>query len=293
VSLRLAGWLIEVENLSAGQQAMVAAEFGGLATTNKQRTRQVTAICNAARLGRPVGMPLESFAVNGEYAPRVVRDGSLVEITGFNSVVLFERGPRQPLLCSLAVAAEDELASPFVLGTFLRTLLAYLALDWRGVLLHCAGILHHGRAYLFAARSNVGKTTLGRKALAAGFSVLSDEMNLALPCEGGYRACSVPFTGELRRELQSGVDDGCFPLGGVVLLEQGQPLSASHVRPAMAVAGLLTACPFVNCDTEELPALLDALTHLVSCVSVVRLAVGRDDSLEEVMGTLLRCCEHG
>jgi hypothetical protein len=249
-------------------------------------------ICRAGRLGEPLGLPSEHFVENGQYTPRVRRSAGGIEITGFDSVAHLARGGPSPVQAALAVAKEDEFPRTFVLENFLRILLAHQVLDQGGVLLHSVGILHEGHAYLFSGRSNAGKTTLARKAAAADVRVLSDDINLVIPEQGDYRAHKVPFTGEFGRREENLLGAGSFPLGGLALLEKTPSLTATPVRPAEAVAGLLTGCPYVNDDAEEFPALMDVLTRLVAQTPIIRLGVARDDPFEAVMATLLRQFEH-
>ena len=158
--------------------------------------------------------------------------------------------------------------------------------------MHSAGVLYQDRVYLFCGRSNAGKTTLARKAAAAGTRVLSDDINLVIPENGDYRAHKVPFTGEFGRRAENISGCGSFPIGGLALLEKAPKLTATPLRSAEALAGLLTGCPFVNDDPEEIPVLMDILTNLLHLRPVIRMGVGRDDSFETVMTEFLRSCEN-
>ncbi len=51
----------------------------------------------------------------------------------------------------------------------------------------------------------------------------------------------------------------------------------------MAVARLLSGCPFVNTDEFESEALFDSVTALATTVPVTRLLNRRDDSIEAIM----------
>ena len=292
IHLQLPACLVGIGGLSGKQHRDIAQDYGAFALGPGGPSLQVDVICHAGRLGEPLGLPSEAFLENGQYTPRVRRLAGGIEVTGFDSVAQLARGGPAPLQAALAVHKEDEFAHAFVLENFLRILLAHQILDRGGVLLHSVGVLHQGCAYLFSGRSNAGKTTLARKAAAAGVSVLSDDINLVIPEQGAYRAHKVPFTGEFGRRAENLSGAGSFPLGGLALLEKTQALTSGPVSSAEAVAGLLANCPFVNDDAEEFPALMDVLTRLVAETPIVRLGVARDDTFEAVMATLLRQYEH-
>ncbi|HPC83147.1 MAG TPA: hypothetical protein P5234_06760 [Thermoanaerobaculaceae bacterium] len=284
---------VRIEGLSRGQKNQVACDYSRLVGEPHDEPVTAEVVCQATRLAVPLGRPISSFSRNGQYTPLKRRHDSGIEITGYEFVATVSRTGSTPMEAVLSVADEMELASPDVLQNFLRIVTAHCALDRGGVVLHSAGVVHDGRAVILAGHSNVGKTTLARKAIGAGSKVLSDDINLVLPDNGEYRAFKVPFTGELGRLPDRDGGKRSYPLAGLALLEQAPRLTAAPVRPAAAVAGLLAASPFVNDDPEELPALLDILTRLVAGVPVVRLGVARDNSYFAVIDTMLRSCEHG
>ncbi len=85
-------------------------------------------------------------------------------------------------------------------------------------MLHSAGLVKNGRAYLFLGRSGAGKSTLSRLAAGAGAEVLSDEMNMVRREGGRYYAYGSPFWGEMRADGRP----GRRPLGGVYLLKKAR-----------------------------------------------------------------------
>ena len=290
IRIQLPVFLVLIDGLSGKQQRTIARDYASFATGANEALNECDVICHAGRLAQPVGLPPERFAVNNLYSPLQRRTGAGIEVTGFDFIGHFVRGGPAPIPAELSVAKEEQLIWPSVLENFLRILLAHHVLDHGGVLLHSAGILYQDHAYLFFGRSNAGKTTLARKAAAAGARVLSDDINLVIPQNGVYRAHKVPFTGEFGRRAENISGCGSFPLGGLALLEKAPKLTAALLRPAEGLAGLLTGCPFVNNDPEEVPALMDVLTKLLYHRPIIRLGVGRDDSFEAVISTLLRGC---
>jgi len=206
-------------------------------------------------------------------------------VTGANFKAHIERGQSNQR-ASLGVAQENELPHANVVENFLRIFSAHRALDRGGIILHSAGLVFDEKAYIFSGRSNAGKTTLTRKAYDNGARVLSDDINLLLPQSGGYSAHAVPFTGEFGRTLQHEGGRKSYPVAGIILLEQAHELAAESVRPASAVARLLTACPFVNDDKEESEVLFDVLTELVARVPVIKLLNRKNDKIEAIMNVV-------
>lgn len=284
--------LVRIDGLSCGQERAVVQNYESFMTRRCEASRKADVVCLAGRLDQPVALPPGFFNVNGQYAPSKRRSGAEIEVTGFDFSGRFTRDGRSPIEAALSVAKEEEFSRSGVLENFLRVLLAHHLLDQGGVMLHSAGVLYRNNAYLFSGRSNAGKTTLTRKAIAAGVDVLSDDINLAAFENGGFRVHKAPFFGELGRREQNLSGCGSFPLGGLALLEKTSALTAMPVSPAEGVAGLLAGCPYVNDDAREFPALLDILTRLVCHSPVIRLGVAKEDSFEAIMGALLRCYEN-
>jgi hypothetical protein len=220
-----------------------------------------------------------------QYAPLARRHGNSLELVGCNFHA------RLPLCAAappgaLGVLNEEELAQPNVIENVLRVLSAHTALRLGGVILHSAGLVFDGRAYVFVGRSNVGKTTLTRKAHRCGARVLSDDINLVLPHAGGYRAHAVPFTGEFGRTLCHSGSLDPVPVAALILLEQGATLQALPIGPASAVARLLVGCPFVNTDRAVSALLLQTLSELAAGLPVFRLQARRDDGMGAVMASV-------
>lgn len=105
------------------------------------------------------------------------------------------------------------------LDAFLRSFLSSILIRSGGFMLHSAGIVKDGKAYLFLGKSGAGKSTLARLAAASGRAeVVSDEINMLRYEKGRFRVYGSPFWGEMRSEGRP----GSWPLGGVFLLEKGK-----------------------------------------------------------------------
>lgn len=153
---------------------------------------------------------MESSGREAPFKPSVLlKDGRLELKRGDFSAVL-----------DLRYGSGELAAAPYeqCLDAFLRSLISSLLLRRGGFMLHCAGLVKKGRAYLFLGRSGAGKSTLSKLAAGSGCRVISDEINLLRPCGKGFRVHGSPFWGEMRADGRP----GSWPLGGVYLLKKSR-----------------------------------------------------------------------
>ena len=239
--------------------------------------------CFAYRLKHTLDIPIDALSVNGHYTPQKEHKSDGINITGtnFKARIQSEHSPSPSLL---GVAKESEFTQATVFENFLRVMAAHRALDQDGALLHSAGLVVDNEAYIFCGRSGAGKTTLARKAFECGAKILSDDINLLLPGPiPRYFAHAIPFTGEFGRTMPPNKGKTTFPVACVILLEQGERLKTTKMRNSLAVARLLTGCPFVNTDASESERLFDVLTELVKLTPVVNLESRIDDKVDSII----------
>jgi hypothetical protein len=286
--LALPATSVQFTGLSAAQFDALKKSYQGFVALQQQSDAN-TIECRVYQLGHPLALSSKSLTRDGQYAPRksLWPNKKGFQLTGINfeAQVGLTSSHR---LARLAVAKEHELAQPNVVENFLRFFAAHRALQQRGLVLHSAGLVFDGQAYIFPGRSNTGKTTLTRKAYKHGARVLSDDINLLLPGKEGYQAHAVPFTGEFGRTLDHSGGQDAYPVAGIILLEQGEDLVTKTVTTADAVATLLTGCPFVNTDAEESSRLFDAVINLVTQVPVTRLVSCRDANIDDIMAAVTK-----
>ena len=145
------------------------------------------------------------------------------------------------------------------LENYLRVLVAYRVLESGGALLHSAGLLLEGGAFVLAGRSGAGKSTLARMTLEQGGDILSDELNALWPEGDDVVVERMPFAGDLGQVCRP---RSRHPLCGLGLLTQAPRDELRSISPGALVAGLLAASPFVNADPHREAALLDNLAAL-------------------------------
>ena len=283
LTLRLPSLKVKLLGLSCTQHKTLKESYSNFIS---QKVEFADIHCIAYRLQSMPDIHIEQLSSEGQYAPKKVRsnDASTLTVTGDNFEAHFEMNTSTS--SSLGVLKEKELTHANVIENYLRIISAHRVLRQNGVVLHSAGLVFNEKAYIFSGRSNAGKTTLTRKAYAKGALVLSDDINLVLPVKTGYDAYAVPFTGEFGRTLDHAGGKKSYPLAGIVLLEQSDHLQTLPVGNAMAVARLLTGCPFVNTDEHESEALFDSVTALVENVPVIRLLNQRTNSIDDIMAAV-------
>lgn len=168
------------------------------------------------------------------FKPAIFFDGAGLELGrgDFKASLDLETGSG-----SLGAAANEQ-----CLDAFLRSLISFLLLRSGGFMLHSAGLVRNGKAYLFLGKSGAGKSTLSRLAAAAGTEVLSDEINLLRFEKGRFRVYGSPFWGEMRADGRR----GNWPLGGIHLLGKAKKNRLSACQGGEALK-LLLRC-LVNFD---------------------------------------------
>jgi hypothetical protein len=267
VALDLPGGPYRFAGLSPAQVDGVRATFPGCACDRRADAAAGGATPGAAaggavavRLLRAAAGDFLPIDTRGwEYELDVAWAADSVRLAGIG---LLGRLDLRPVLQGTLWTCEDGGERfPGTFENFFRVLVAYRLLDLGAVVLHSAGVVKEGAAYLFLGRSGAGKTTVARLGLARGGEVLSDDLN-ALVIEGGR--CMVrklPFTGELgeRRELRPPV-----PLGGLLRLHKDTRDALRPLSRAQALASLLACSPFVNIDPYRRERLEETLLALLA-----------------------------
>jgi len=279
----LAAFDFVFEGLSDWQREALCRLYPAFVRTGSCNPRTSPHHCHIRKLPAPPRVSAADLTRDDLYAMRCRWNGRQYALTGINFEAEISLDPGSA--STLGVAREHELAQANVIENFLRVFSAHHALRKGGLMLHSAGLVFDGRAWIFPGYSNAGKTTLTRKAYAVGARVLSDDINLLLPASTAFSAHAVPFTGEFGRGLEH-EGGGEWPVAAMVLLEQGERLEATAIAPAAAVARLLAACPFVNQDARESEILFDNVVSVIERLPVIRLRCRRDDPVDAIMSAV-------
>ena len=181
-------------------------------------------------------------------------------------------------LGQIAIARGDADPLPRAVENFLRSAVAWLALEQNGFFLHGASIVRNGRCYLFYGPSGAGKSTLA--AMSNEGRVISDDLTLLLRRPEGLVAAGGPFRGTYR-EGEPLV--GTFPVAGFYRLRKDE---MTCVKPdeGLCFADLLGNLPFVVDQMPRHPEILDRIRTLVGDTPLHSLHFRRDRSFWPAVG---------
>src|SRR6185295_1574987 len=140
---------------------------------------------------------------------------------------------------ALALASGELDPAPRAMENFLRSCVAWLAIDAGGFFLHGASIVRSGRGHLFYGPSGAGKSTLA--AMNTEGEVISDDLTLVLRGRSGLVVAGGPFRGTYTRGAPV---VGTYPVAGFYRLRKD---TRTMVRPddGGCFADLLGNLPFV------------------------------------------------
>jgi hypothetical protein len=124
-------------------------------------------------------------------------------------------------------------ANPYSIDSVLRIVHTLILAREGGILLHSAGAIRNGKAFLFSGVSGAGKTTISRLA-PPDVTLLTDEVSYVRRDDDGYRACGTPFAGELARvgeNCSAPIDCLFFSQAGSGEQDRASGQSGSHSQP--------------------------------------------------------------
>jgi hypothetical protein len=250
----------------------IAVELEGLPDPLADRM----AVAYAPYLGAPTGAgrplrirvfqaPVEYFVPPGftpaweVYRMYTALDGGLFRTVSYRLASWIDVTGRAG---AIALASGDRDPAPRALENFLRSSVAWLAIDTGGFFLHGASIVRGGRCYLFYGPSGAGKSTLS--AMNTEGEVISDDLTLVLRRPGGLVAAGGPFRGTYTRGTPV---VGTFPVAGFYRLRKN---ARTFVAPddGGCFADLLGNLPFV---VDQLPAHSHLIDRVRSHIEGARL----------------------
>ncbi len=143
----------------------------------------------------------------------------------------------------------------------------YKLLNHNGVLLHASCIEKDGVAYLFSAKSGVGKSThthLWMKKFP-DVCMINDDKPAVRLIDGKYYACGTPFSGKNDESANAVV-----PIKAIVFLERDTDNSISRILPQSAIP-LFMAQTIRPSRADTMDKLLTVLDSVLKNVPVYRL----------------------
>jgi hypothetical protein len=170
-------------------------------------------------------------------------------------------------------------ANPYSIDSVLRIVHTLILAQEGGFLLHSAGAIRNGRAFLFSGVSGAGKTTISRLA-PPDVTLLTDEVSYVRRGDGDYRACGTPFAGELAR-----AGENCSaPIASLFFLKQGPENKIEAISKPEAIRRLMRNILFFAEDAELVQKVFQSACEFVDRVPVRRLTFAPDARVWDMIG---------
>lgn len=139
-----------------------------------------------------------------------------------------------------------------------------------GFLLHSSCILYKGKAYLFSAPSQTGKSTHTRLWQAVfgkeNVKIINDDMPLIKFSQGKPFACGTPFAGGTDININTSA-----PIGAVVFLERAKQNQIERIQPFCSLPLFIEQTKHFNLDKNTYSVLLDMIDALTAVTPVYKL----------------------
>ncbi len=209
-----------------------------------------------------------------------MRPGPWVINTAFqNGVLTFESYVEKGSVNLATGQGHLVMAPTALIENFLRVLYAWCTMRAGGLLLHSAGVVKDGRAFLFFGSSGSGKTTTTR--LSGEHTVLSDDILIVKPVNGSFQAFGVPFRGGEMQDTPR--TNTRAPLAGLYRLRKAPEHRLAPMPFARAVAELASCAPFVVINPDMGRQVVDTCARLAAQVPVFELYFRKDPDFWRVI----------
>lgn len=153
-----------------------------------------------------------------------------------------------------------------------RAALSWMLPRHAALLIHAAGIVVAGRAFLMIGAHGAGKTTWARIALEAGCQVVSDDLVIVDSIDRCPTLVAAPLRSTLRFDYQL----GRWPLAAILLPRHGPTHEIETLAGIVVHAGLTANLPFINDATVPDPVVAERVDQLAAAVPCARLTFSRD-----------------
>ncbi|HEY7096881.1 MAG TPA: hypothetical protein VH437_09160 [Terriglobales bacterium] len=259
----------------------VAIDIGGvpiLLRTENAEFRELLAARYTGFVGRSCH---PSFTLDVELVPPTPEMASDEDVqVGFsNGQWQLRRGDFQAQWDPLAKTGwVRQTPNPYSIDSVLRILHSLVLAKEGGFLLHAAGAIRNGSAFLFSGVSGAGKTTIASLA-PSDVMLLTDEISYIRKTGEDYMACGTPFAGELAR-----VGENCSArIKTVYLLAQGPQNKIQPVPVSEAARCLLRNILFFAEDRDLVELVFRSACEFVEKVPVRRLTFMPDEGVWDLI----------
>ncbi len=265
IRITTGGLSAQLRGLSSRQKAELAARYGIFARDRGAAHRADLEVA-FNRSPREAFLRVRRSVPAETYRLLAREDGDLLVAWSYEWAASWDRAAGR---ATVAAASDERVVFDRIVENFLRVAFAHLAIERGALLLHGAGVVREGRAWIFFGPSGSGKTTV--TTLSGGAHVLSDDLVMIVPSAtpgARYAACSVPFRGLL---TPGATIDRNFPLAGLFRLVQDSEDRIEGLDTPRAVGELVQSLPFVTDCPGTIPAVLEVASAVAGSVPVSRL----------------------
>jgi hypothetical protein len=186
-------------------------------------------------------------------------------------------GPSGPIVVRLEPSSE--IKQTFALINLLMASLAWRLPHLGGALLHAAGIVLDGRAFLLVGAEGAGKSTWSQLAQSAGATVLSDDVVLVHQGRTGFDALASPF----RAPELDPAPPGRWPIAALLGSMHALAPSLKEDPPLIVKARLAANVPYAVDGLDRHEALARVLDRLAGGIPNRTLAFAPDASFVELL----------
>lgn len=161
---------------------------------------------------------------------------------------------------------------------FLRVGYAWRCLRHCGLLLHAAGVIRHGRGYVFFGHSGSGKSTISR--LSLEHTVLSDDMVILKKDDHVWRVFGVPFRGDMPEAPRT---NGVADLHGLYSIQKDIHHRIDNMTRPEGIGRLASCVPFVMEHLQNVARIMQICEEVESSVPARFLHFSRDTGFWSVI----------
>lgn len=267
LDVTVGGLTVALSGFSPSQAATLAARYGAFASQSRSASSFRLRVVRAQREGF-----LQCAGGHELYRVKIAWEGSTLIATSYEWAGWFDREAGAGGLALGEPAETDSRAFDRSLENFLRVVFAHTMVPRGGFLLHGAGLVVGGKAFLFFGPSGSGKTTV--TSLTPEALVLSDDLTLLMNGDDGVvRACSVPFRGVFAPHP---VSIESFPVAGFFRLIQDTTDFLEPIQGAKGVGEVVGSLPFVTDRPEMMGEVIDAVARATGSAPVFRMHFRKD-----------------
>lgn len=220
----------------------------------------------------------DEAAAEGEFRPKAMRSSLQPDRARFHmpegEAVVAGQGP-----AALRLKADLGVREFYTLANLMRACLAWRLPGRGGMLLHAAGLIVDGRAFVLAGAAGSGKSTWARFGEEAGARVLSDDLVLIDGAGERLEALGTPF----RSTHRSVSPPGRWPLAAILFPEHGSPPALAPVERLLAAARLTANLTFIAEAVERDERIVDLLERVVNQVPCAELTFAPEPSFLELL----------